>query len=304
MTLNALAPVLPELIGGSADLTHSNYTLLKGFGDFQKGQYANRNLRFGVREHGMGSICNGIALHSSGLIPYCATFLVFADYMRAAIRLSALSQAGVIYVMTHDSVALGEDGPTHQPVETIASLRAIPNLLVIRPADGNETSGAYKVAIKAASENRPTLMAFSRQNLPQLAGSTIDNVAKGAYILSDSDGTPDIILIGTGGELHLCVDAAQKLQAEGKKVRVVSMPCWELFDEQDEAYRESVLPKAVTKRLVVEAASSFGWCRYLGNEGAMISIDRFGVSAPGNVALEKFGYTVDNVVAKAKALLG
>ncbi len=304
MTLNALAPVLPELIGGSADLTHSNYTLLKGFGDFQKGQYANRNLRFGVREHGMGSICNGIALHSSGLIPYCATFLVFADYMRAAIRLSALSQAGVIYVMTHDSVALGEDGPTHQPVETIASLRAIPNLLVIRPADGNETSGAYKVAIKAASENRPTLMAFSRQNLPQLAGSTIDNVAKGAYILSDSDGTPDIILIGTGGELHLCVDAAQQLQAEGKKVRVVSMPCWELFDEQDEAYRESVLPKAVTKRLVVEAASSFGWCRYLGNEGAMISIDRFGVSAPGNVALEKFGYTVDNVVAKAKALLG
>jgi transketolase len=304
MTLNALAPVLPELIGGSADLTHSNYTLLKGFGDFQKGQYANRNLRFGVREHGMGSICNGIALHGSGLIPYCATFLVFADYMRAAIRLSALSQAGVIYVMTHDSVALGEDGPTHQPVETIASLRAIPNLLVIRPADGNETSGAYKVAIKAASENRPTLMAFSRQNLPQLAGSTIDNVAKGAYILSDSDGTPDIILIGTGGELHLCVDAAQKLQAEGKKVRVVSMPCWELFDEQDEAYRESVLPKAVTKRLVVEAASSFGWCRYLGNEGAMISIDRFGVSAPGNVALEKFGYTVDNVVAKAKALLG
>ena len=304
ITLNALAAVLPELIGGSADLTHSNYTLLKGFGDFQKGQYANRNLRFGVREHGMGSICNGIALHGSGLIPYCATFLVFADYMRAAIRLSALSQAGVIYVMTHDSVALGEDGPTHQPVETIASLRAIPNLLVIRPADGNETSGAYKVAIKAASENRPTLMAFSRQNLPQLAGSTIDNVAKGAYILSDSDGTPDIILIGTGGELHLCVDAAQKLQAEGKKVRVVSMPCWELFDEQDEAYRESVLPKAVTKRLVVEAASSFGWCRYLGNEGAMISIDRFGVSAPGNVALEKFGYTVDNVVAKAKALLG
>jgi transketolase len=304
ITLNALAPVLPELIGGSADLTHSNYTLLKGFGDFQKGQYANRNLRFGVREHGMGSICNGIALHGSGLIPYCATFLVFADYMRAAIRLSALSQAGVIYVMTHDSVALGEDGPTHQPVETIASLRAIPNLLVIRPADGNETSGAYKVAIKAASENRPTLMAFSRQNLPQLAGSTIDNVAKGAYILSDSDGTPDIILIGTGGELHLCVDAAQKLQAEGKKVRVVSMPCWELFDEQDEAYRESVLPKAVTKRLAVEAASSFGWCRYLGNEGAMISIDRFGVSAPGNVALEKFGYTVDNVVAKAKALLG
>jgi transketolase len=304
MSLNALAPVLPELVGGSADLTHSNYTLLKGFGDFQKGQYANRNLRFGVREHGMGSICNGIALHGSGLIPYCATFLVFADYMRAAIRLSALSQAGVIYVMTHDSVALGEDGPTHQPIETLASLRAIPNLVVIRPADGNETSGAYKVAIQAASENRPTLMAFSRQNLPHLAGSSIDGVAKGAYILSGGEGTPDIILIGTGGETYLCVEAAEKLRAEGKNVRVVSMPSWELFDEQDEAYRESVLPKAVTKRLAVEAASSFGWCRYLGNEGAMISIERFGVSAPGGVALEKFGYTVDNVVAKAKELLG
>jgi transketolase len=304
MSLNALAPVLPELVGGSADLTHSNYTLLKGFGDFQKGQYANRNLRFGVREHGMGSICNGIALHGSGLIPYCATFLVFADYMRAAIRLSALSQAGVIYVMTHDSVALGEDGPTHQPIETLASLRAIPNLVVIRPADGNETSGAYKVAIQGASENRPTLMAFSRQNLPQLAGSSIDGVAKGAYILSGGEGTPDIILIGTGGETYLCVEAAEKLRAEGKNVRVVSMPSWELFDEQDEAYRESVLPKAVTKRLAVEAASSFGWCRYLGNEGAMISIERFGVSAPGGVALEKFGYTVDNVVAKAKELLG
>jgi transketolase len=302
--LNVLAPVLPELIGGSADLTHSNYTELKGFGDFLKGQYGNRNLRFGVREHGMGAICNGIALHNSGLIPYCATFLVFADYMRAAIRLSALSQAGVIYVMTHDSIALGEDGPTHQPVETIASLRVIPNLVVIRPADGNETSGAYKIAVKAASENRPTLLAFSRQNLPQLEGSTIDNVAKGAYILSDSEGTPDIIIIGTGGEVTLCVDAAEKLRAEGKKVRVVSMPCWELFDAQDAAYRESVLPKAVTKRLAVEAGSSFGWCRYVGNDGATVSIDSFGASAPGGVCLEKFGFTVDNVIAHAKKLLG
>jgi transketolase len=302
--LNALAPVLPELIGGSADLTHSNYTEIKGFGDFLKGQYGNRNLRFGVREHGMGAICNGIALHNSGLIPYCATFLVFADYMRAAIRLSALSQSGVIYVMTHDSIALGEDGPTHQPVETIASLRVIPNLLVIRPADGNETSGAYKIAVKAASENRPTLLAFSRQNLPQLKGSTIDNVAKGAYILSDSEGTPDIIIIGTGGEVTLCVDAAEKLRAEGKKVRVVSMPCWELFDAQDAAYRESVLPKAVTKRLAVEAGSSFGWCRYVGNDGATVSIDSFGASAPGGTCMEKFGFTVDNVIAHAKKLLG
>lgn len=302
ITLNAIAKVLPELIGGSADLTHSNYTMLKGFGDFQKGQYQNRNLRFGVREHGMGAICNGIVLHKSGLIPYGATFLVFADYMRAAIRLSALSQAGVIYVMTHDSIALGEDGPTHQPIETLASLRAIPNLLVFRPADGNETSGSYKVAVE--NRDRPSLLAFSRQNLPNLAGSSIENVAKGAYILSDSEGTPDIILIGTGGETYLCVNAADKLRAEGKKVRVVSMPCWELFDEQDKAYRESVLPKAVTKRLAVEAASSFGWCRYLGNEGAMISIERFGVSSPGDIALAKFGYTVDNVVAQAKAVLG
>ncbi|MDL5053421.1 transketolase [Oscillatoria laete-virens NRMC-F 0139] len=299
--LNALAGVIPELIGGSADLAPSNMTLLKSSGDFQKGHYENRNLRFGVREHGMGAIANGMALHG-GVIPYCATFLVFADYMRAAIRLSALSEAGVIYVMTHDSVALGEDGPTHQPIETIASLRAIPNLLVIRPADGNETSGAYKIAIE--NRHRPTLLALSRQSLPNLAGSTIDNVAKGAYILSDSDGTPDLILIGTGGETQLCVQAAEQLRNEGRKVRVVSMPCWELFEEQDASYRESVLPKAATKRLVVEAASSFGWCRYMGSEGDMISIERFGASAPGPVVLEKFGYTVDNVVARAKTVLG
>lgn len=303
-TLNALGSAIPELIGGSADLTHSNLTYLKVSGDFQKGQYQNRNLRFGVREHGMGSICNGIALHSPGLIPYCATFLVFADYMRAAIRLSALSQAGVIYVMTHDSIALGEDGPTHQPIETLASLRAIPNLVVYRPADGNETSGAYKVAVENANNNRPTLLAFSRQNLPQLVGSSIENAAKGGYILSDSEGTPDIILIATGSEVSLCVEAAEKLKAEGKKVRVVSLPSWEMFDEQPEEYRESVLPKSVTKRLAVEAASSFGWCRYLGGEGAMVSIERFGASAPGGVTMEKFGYTVDNVVAKAKELLG
>ncbi len=300
--LNALAPVLPELIGGSADLTHSNLTEMKGFGNFQKGQYQNRNLRFGVREHGMGAICNGIGLHYSGLIPYCATFLVFADYMRAAIRLSALSEIGVIYVMTHDSIALGEDGPTHQPVETIASLRAIPDLLVMRPADGNETSGAYKVAVE--NRNRPTLIALTRQALPNLNGSSIDIVSKGAYVLSDSEGTPDLILIGTGSEVSLCVEAAAKLTAEGKKVRVVSMPCWELFEEQDAEYKESVLPAGVTKRLVVEAASRFGWERYIGTEGDMISIDRFGASAPGPVLMEKFGFTVDNVLDKAKALLG
>jgi transketolase len=301
-TLNAIAPMVPELIGGSADLTHSNLTLLKGYGDFQKGSYQNRNLRFGVREHGMGAICNGIALHNSGLIPYCATFLVFADYMRAAIRLSALSQAGVIYVMTHDSIALGEDGPTHQPIETIASLRAIPNLLVFRPADGTETSGAYKIAIERRQQ--PSLLAMTRQALPQLEGASMDGVARGAYILSGSEDLPDIILIGTGSEVHLCVQAAEKLRADGHKVRVVSMPCWELFEEQDEHYKNAVLPKLDQKRLVVEAASSFGWQKYMGSEGGMISIDHFGVSAPGGLAMEKFGFTVDNVVAEAKKLLG
>ncbi len=300
-TLNAIAGVLPELIGGSADLAPSNKTLLKCSGDFQKGHYENRNVRFGVREHGMGAICNGIALHGSGLIPYGATFLVFTDYMRNAIRLSALSEAGVIWVMTHDSVALGEDGPTHQPVEHIASLRTIPNLVVIRPADGNETSGAYKVAVE--NRHRPTLLALSRQGLPILAGSSIENTAKGAYILSDSGDTPDVILIGTGSETELCVKSAEVLRGEGIKVRVVSMPSWELFADQDEAYQESVLPKAVKKRLAVEAGTSFGWCRYVGDEGASLSIDTFGASAPGGVVLEKFGYTVDNVVAKAKALL-
>ncbi len=302
MTLNALAPALPELIGGSADLTHSNLTELKISGNFQKGSYENRNLRFGVREHGMGAICNGIALHNSGLIPYCATFLVFADYMRAAIRISALSEAGVIYVMTHDSIGLGEDGPTHQPVETIASLRAIPNLLVIRPADGTETSGAYKVAVE--HRKTPTLMAFSRQNLPNLPGASIEGVAKGAYVVDDCEGTPDLILIGTGSEVSLCVDAAKELRAAGTKVRVVSMPCWELFDAQDAAYQESVLPKAVTKRLAVEAGISMGWCRYVGAEGDVIGVDRFGASAPGGLVMEKFGFTVENVVSKAKALLG
>jgi transketolase len=299
--INAVGGAVPELIGGSADLTHSNLTYLKGSPDFQKGSYAGRNLRFGVREHGMGAICNGIALHKSGLIPYCATFLVFADYMRAAIRLSALSQAQVIYVMTHDSIALGEDGPTHQPVETIASLRVIPNLLVFRPADGNETAGAYKIATER--RDQPSLMAMTRQALPQLTGSSIEAVSRGAYIVSDSLDLPDLILIGTGSEVSLCVDAAEKLRADGHKVRVISMPCWELFDEQDDAYKNAILPKEAKKRLVVEAASSFGWAKIYGDEGDMVSIDRFGVSAPGGLAMEKFGFTVDNVVAKAKALL-
>jgi transketolase len=302
--LNKLGAVLPELIGGSADLTHSNLTELKGAGDFQKGHFANRNIHFGVREHAMGAICNGMALHNSGLIPYGATFLIFTDYMRAAIRLAALSEAGSIWVMTHDSIGQGEDGPTHQPIETLASLRAIPDLTVIRPADGNETSGAYKVAIEKSKAKASTLLAFTRQNVPNLAGTSIAGVAKGGYTIVDSQGTPDIILIGTGSELSLCVSAAEKLTAVGKKVRVVSMPSSTLFDTQDAAYRESILPKAVTKRVSVEAASSFGWHKYIGSEGDTVSIDTFGASAPGGICLEKFGFTVDNVVAKAKALLG
>jgi len=302
--LNALAPALPELIGGSADLTHSNLTELHCSGDFQKGAYQNRNVHFGVREHAMGAICNGMALHGSGLIPYGATFLIFTDYMRAAIRLSALSEAGVIWVMTHDSIGQGEDGPTHQPIEVVASLRAIPNLTVIRPADGNEVSGAYKVAIAKTRENAPTLLSLTRQAVPNLAGSAIDKVALGAYTLVDCDGTPDLILMGTGSEVQLCVGAAEQLAAAGKKVRVVSMPSWELFEAQDAAYKESVLPKAVTKRLSVEAAASFGWHKYVGTEGDTVSIDTFGASAPGGVCLEKFGFSVENVLAKAKALLG
>ncbi|NEO28621.1 MAG: transketolase, partial [Kamptonema sp. SIO4C4] len=295
--------------GGSADLAPSNKTLLKSSGDFQKGQYENKNVRFGVREHGMGAICNGIALHKSGLLPYGATFLIFTDYMRNAIRLSALSQAGAIWVMTHDSIALGEDGPTHQPIEQLASLRAIPDLVVLRPADGNETSGAYKVAVERAKgigrkHTAPTLLAFSRQGLPNLAGTSIENTEKGGYILSDDGGTPDIILIGTGGELQLCVEGAERLRSEGKKVRVVSLPSWELFEEQDEAYKESVFPKNVTARLAVEAGCSLGWARYTISEDNTIAVNTFGASAPGGVALEKFGFTVDNVVAKAKAIMG
>lgn len=302
--LNKLGAVLPELIGGSADLTHSNLTELKGTGDFQKGHFGNRNIHFGVREHAMGAICNGMALHRSGLIPYGATFLIFTDYMRAAIRLAALSEAGSIWVMTHDSIGQGEDGPTHQPIETLASLRAIPDLTVIRPADGNETSGGYKIAIEKSKAQASTLLAFTRQNVPNLAGTSIAGVAKGAYTIVDCQGTPDIILIGTGSELSLCVSAAEKLTAEGKKVRVVSMPSSTLFDTQDAAYKESILPQAVTKRLSVEAASSFGWHKYIDSAGDTVSIDTFGASAPGGICLEKFGFTVDNVLAKAKALLG
>ena len=304
--LNALAPVVTELIGGSADLTHSNYTELENSGEFQKGAHENRNIHFGVREHGMGAICNGIALHGSGLIPYGATFLIFTDYMRAAIRLSALSEVGAIWVMTHDSIGQGEDGPTHQPIETLASLRAIPNLVVIRPADGNEVSGAYKVAIENAKANKPTLLSLTRQGVPNLETTSMQDVAKGAYVYACGFAPEelDLILIGTGSELQLCAEAAEKLKAEGKKVRVVSMPSWELFEAQDEAYKDSVLPKVAKKRLSVEAGATFGWQKYTGFEGGSVGVDTFGASAPGAICMEEFGFTVDNVIAKAKEVIG
>lgn len=301
IVLNDLANNLDGLFGGSADLAPSNLTLLKCSGDFQKGSYENRNLRFGVREHAMGAICNGIALHGSGLIPYCATFLVFADYMRNAIRMAALSGAGVIYVFTHDSVAVGEDGPTHQPVEQVASLRLIPNLSVIRPADGNEVSGAYKIAI--AQRNRPTAIMLTRQNLPTLQGTSIEAVAKGGYVLADCEGNPDIILIGTGSELHLCVEAAKQLAKESIQARVVSLPAWDIFEQQSEQYRQSVLPKAQTKRLAVEAGSHFGWSRYVGADGDVISIDTFGHCGPGDLCLKNAGFSVENVISRAKKVL-
>ena len=249
----------------------------------------------------MAAILNGIAYHNSGLIPYGGTFLVFADYMRGSMRLSALSELGVIYVLTHDSIGVGEDGPTHQPVETIPSLRAMPNMLVFRPGDGNETSGAYKVAIQ--NRKRPSSLCLSRQGMANQANSSIENVALGGYVLEDCEGTADLILIGTGTELDLCVQAAKQLSAEGHKIRVVSMPCVELFEEQSSAYKQEVLPNAVRKRIVVEAAESFGWHKYIGLDGDSVTMNSFGASAPGGTCMEKFGFTVENVVAKSKALL-
>ncbi|XP_066348114.1 transketolase, chloroplastic-like [Miscanthus floridulus] len=300
--LNALAKVIPGFLGGSADLATSNMTMLKMFGDFQRDTPQERNIRFGVREHGMGAISNGIAVHSPGLIPYCATFFVFTDYMRASIRLSALSESGVIFVMTHDSIGLGKDGPTHQPVEQLFSLRAMPNILMLRPADGNETSGAYKIAV--LNRKRPSIIALSRQKLLQLKGTSVDAVSKGGYIISDnsSGNKPDFILIGTGSELEIAENAAGELRNKGRTVRVVSLVCWELFEEQPEDYKESVLPNEVTSRISIEAGVTFGWEKYIGQKGKAIGIDRFGISAPAGRIYKELGLTVENVIAAAEAL--
>ena len=302
--MNAIAKKLPNFIGGSADLAPSTMTNLKGYGDFEAGNYTGRNFHFGVREHAMGSICNGMAV-GRALIPFGATFLIFSDYQRPTIRLAALMEVQNIFVYTHDSIGLGEDGPTHQAIEQLPSLRSIPNLYVIRPADHTETAEAWRIAIKR--KHGPTALALTRQKVPLIDRSKYapaSSVQKGGYILADAEGgKPDVILIATGSEVHLAMDAREKLAGEGIKARVVSFPCVELFIEQSEEYRNGVLPKEITARLAIEAAMDFGWHRWVGADGDIIAMHRFGASAPGEVAFEKFGFNVDNVVSRARALV-
>ncbi|HEU0243401.1 MAG TPA: transketolase [Candidatus Limnocylindrales bacterium] len=301
--IQVLAASLPELFGGSADLSESNLTDVKanGHDNFEAG-HAGRNLRFGVREHAMGGIANGIAYHGA-FLPYAGTFLTFSDYMRGAVRLAALSGLHVTYVWTHDSVGLGEDGPTHQPVEHYAALRAIPNLWFVRPGDPNEASAAWALAVErpaiAGASVGPVALALTRQKLPTLAGTAElarEGLRRGGYILREaSRGTPQLILIGTGSELQLCATAADALEADGIPTRVVSLPCWERFDAQDQAYRDRVLPPAVRKRVSVEAGVSLGWERWVGDEGAIIGIDHFGASAPAGTIFKEFGFTTERV---------
>ncbi|MEO5941017.1 MAG: transketolase [Candidatus Limnocylindrales bacterium] len=306
--IQALAATVPELFGGAADLSESNLTDVKGGGSFEADD-PGRNLRFGVREHAMGGIGNGIAYHG-GFIPYVATFLTFSDYMRGSVRLSALSGIHVIDVWTHDSVGLGEDGPTHQPVEHYAALRAIPNLWFVRPGDANETAAAWALAIERGQEDPsgPVALSLTRQKLPTLAGTpelAREGLRRGGYVLRDASGgrDPQVILIGTGSELQLAFKAAAALEADGVAARVVSLPCWERFELQDAAYRESVLPRAVRARVAVEAGISLGWDRWTGDEGAIIGLDHFGASAPAGTIFEKFGFTVERVVAVARGVL-
>ncbi len=288
-------------MGGSADLTPSVKTQAKGMEPFAVGAADGRYVHFGVREHAMGAALNGLALHG-GIRPYGGTFLVFSDYMKPAIRLAALMRTTPVFVFTHDSVGLGEDGPTHQPVEHLAGLRAIPHLLVVRPADANETAAAWALALEQA--DRPTALALTRQAVPTLDGTRENaraGVAQGAYVLDDCDGTPDVILIGTGSEVSLCVEA--KAQLEDLAVRVVSMPCDRLFFEQDEGYRESVLPDAVRARVAVEAGSPLGWHRVVGLDGRVVGLDRFGESAPGPEAMQHLGFTAEAVAEAARSVV-
>ncbi|MFZ2395567.1 MAG: transketolase [Smithella sp.] len=318
IVMQAIASKVPELMGGSADLNPSTFTWLKGMGDFQSPvlsqeglhgmvggswDYTGRNIHFGIREHAMGSITVGMALHG-GIIPYTATFLTFADYMRPPMRLAALMGLRAIFVFTHDSIGVGEDGPTHQPVEQIMNLRQVPNMTVIRPADANETLEAWEIAISNTSG--PTTLIFSRQNLPVLDRSVCgaaSGVRRGGYVLWESAPNPELILIATGSEVSLTLTASRKLAENGTKVRVVSLPSWEIFDRQTQEYRDSVLPPAITARIAVEAGIKLGWEHYVGLQGMIIGMETFGASAPGPVLYEKFGFTVEKIVATAKELL-
>ncbi|HTV94234.1 MAG TPA: transketolase [Verrucomicrobiae bacterium] len=294
--MNAIAKDLPELVGGSADLDPSTKTYLKDQGDFQPNSYAGRNIHYGVREHGMAAATNGIALHG-GLMPFCATFFNFVDYLKPSLRLAALTKIHEIFVFTHDSVFLGEDGPTHQPIEQLAMLRAMPNIRVVRPADSLETCEAWKLAIDPQS-GTPWVLVLTRQKLPFL-GNRDAHVGRGAYVLSDASGTPDLILIATGSEVSLAVDAKKILEEKGVRTRVVSMPCWELFELQPQSYRDEVLPPSVTARMSIEAASTFGWTQWVGDRGVTYGIDRFGESAPMAAIAKSLGFTPERVAQVA-----
>jgi transketolase len=303
--INAIAARLPELAGGSADLAPSTETLIKAGGEFLPGAPpGGRNFHFGVREHGMGAILNGMARHG-GILPYGATFLIFSDYMRASIRLAALMGIRVVYVFTHDSIGVGEDGPTHQPVEHLAALRAIPNLHVLRPADANETAAAWKMALERTAG--PSALVLTRQKLPILPPAAVyrdGNVYRGVYIHEEgAGGSPSVILLASGSEVHVALAAKKLLEADGVSARVVSFLCRERFEEQPASYREAVLPPSVRARVSVEAGSTFGWERYIGERGVSVGIDRFGASAPGDRLFREFGFTPENVAAKARAIL-
>ncbi|EMC16650.1 transketolase [Streptococcus mutans] len=297
--INAAADVLPNFFGGSADLAHSNMTYIKADGLQDADHPLNRNIQFGVREFAMGTVLNGMALHG-GLRVYGGTFFVFSDYLKAAVRLSALQGVPVTYVFTHDSIAVGEDGPTHEPIEHLAGLRATPNLVVFRPADARETQAAWHYAL--TSQNTPTALVLTRQNLDVEAGSSFTSVAKGAYVTYETDSDFNTILLASGSEVNLAVKAAKELEAQGEKVRVVSVPSTELFDEQSAAYKEAILPNSVRRRVAIEMAASQPWYKYVGLDGAVIGIDKFGASAPAAQVIENYGFTVDNVVKVVKEL--
>lgn len=300
--LNAIAKHVPLMIGGDADLAGSTKTLIKGSDNTGPHKAATRNIRFGVREHGMGSIVNGLALHGGIIKPYSATFLTFSDYMRGAIRLGALMHIPALYIFTHDSIGLGEDGPTHQPIEHVMALRLIPDLTVFRPADANETAASWHAAMTLSG---PAVLIFTRQNLPVLTGDHVrEGVARGGYILADCNGTPDVILLSSGSEVHIAHDAYKQLTAEGVKARLVSLPCWELFEMQSDAYKESVLPASITNRVSIEAGVTTGWEKFVGLQGITIGLNRFGASAPYEIIYQELGITSEAVLSAAHKLLG